>query len=151
MRQNRRNLDVREEKKERRLDENRPRRVEWTDRSFGQHGLGARIKHIDILWAQRLIVARVYFCCTSRRKFHIHRRYTNFCIIAKRTRHEGVEQNESANLAHTILKGKDNSPQCSSSLDDDLFLRVGEPANQRADDVFSLQETPCGRVVIDQV
>ena len=46
---------------------------------------------------------------------------------------------------------KKNSPQRSGSLDDDLFLGVSKSADQRADDVFSLQETPCRRIVINQV
>jgi hypothetical protein len=31
-----------------------------------------------------------------------------------------------------------NSPQRSGSLNDDLFLGVSEPADQRADDILSL-------------
>jgi hypothetical protein len=44
-----------------------------------------------------------------------------------------------------------DAPQRSGSFDDDLFLGIREATDQRSDDVFTLQETPRGRVVVNQV
>lgn len=50
---------------------------------------------------------------------------------------------------HMVHKGI--IPQRPCSLNDDLFLAVGQTCNQGADHILSLQQSSCGRIVLNNI